>query len=134
MKKLRKTSRSESVTSNGFPPDQVRGDPPAGHSPSLDTSSSNRSDMLRACRRAAALRRALPCARRLGWVRGAIAALEEAQRHMDERCGAAVDRVSEEEFNRIFDEEQAKVCAILDQFAAIRERDEWPPEIYFGGN
>jgi len=134
MKKLRKASRSESVTSNGFPPDQVRGDPPAGHSPSLDTSSSNRSDMLRACRRAAALRRALPCARRFGWVRGAIAALEEAQRQMDERCGAAVDRVSEEEFNRICDEEQAKVCAILDQFAAIRERDEWPPEAFFGGH
>ena len=71
---------------------------------------------------------------RVAWLRGAIAALEEAQRHMDERCGAAVDRVSEEEFNRICDEEQAKVCAILDQFAAIRERDEWPPEVYFGGN
>ena len=128
------------MTSNGFPPDQVRGDPPAGHSPSLDTSSSNRSDMLRACRRAAALRRALPCARRFGhkarvaWVRSAIAALEEAQRQMDERCGAAVDRVSEEEFNRICDEEQAKVCAILDQFAAVRERDEWPPEAFFGGH
>lgn len=70
---------------------------------------------------------------RVAWVRGAIAALEEAQRHMDDRCGAAVDRVSEEEFNRIFDEEQAKVCAILDQFAAVRERDEWPPEIDWGG-
>jgi hypothetical protein len=67
-------------------------------------------------------------------VRGAIAALEQAQRQMDERCGAAVGRVSEEEFNRICDEEQAKVCAILDQFAAVRERNEWPPEIYFGGN
>ena len=83
--------------------------------------------------------------RRLG-ARGAIAALEQAQRHMDvlaqsvrgtdeqgTRCSAAVDRVSEKEFNRIFDEEQAKVSAILDQFAAIRQRDEWPPEIYFGG-
>ena len=70
---------------------------------------------------------------RVAWVRGAIAALEQAQRQMDDRCSTAVDRVSEEEFNRIFDEEQAKVSALLDQFAAIRERDEWPPEIYFGG-
>ena len=83
---------------------------------------------------------------RVAWVRGAIAALEQAQRHMDvlaqsvrgtdeqgTRCSGAVDRVSEAEFNRIFDEEQAKVSAILDQFAAIRQRDEWPPEIYFGG-
>jgi hypothetical protein len=97
---------------------------------------------------------------RVAWVRETVAALIEAQRRMDAlaqsvrgtdeqgalaqsvrgtdeqgtRCSAAVDRVSEEEFNRIFDEEQAKVSAILDQFAAIRERDEWPPEIYFGGN
>lgn len=70
---------------------------------------------------------------RTAWVRGAIAALEEAQRQMDERCRAAVNRVSEEEFNRIFDEEQAKVSAILDQFAAVRERDEWPPEADWGG-
>jgi hypothetical protein len=97
---------------------------------------------------------------RVAWVRETVAALIEAQRRMDAlaqsvrgtdeqgalaqsvrgtdeqgtRCSAAVDRVSEEEFNRIFDEEQAKVSAILDQFAAIRERDEWPPEVYFGGN
>jgi hypothetical protein len=83
---------------------------------------------------------------RVAWVRGAIAALEQAQRQMDvlaqsvrgtdeqgTRCSAAVDRASEAEFNRIFDEEQAKVSALLDQFAAIRERGEWPPEIYFGG-
>jgi hypothetical protein len=62
--------------------------------------------------------------------------LAQSVRGTDEqgtRCCAAVDRVSEAEFNRIFDEEQAKVSAILDQFAAIRQRDEWPPEIYFGG-
>ena len=83
---------------------------------------------------------------RVAWVRETVAALIEAQRHMDvlaqsvrgtdeqgTRCSAAVDRVSEKEFSRIFDEEQAKVSAILDQFDAIRERDEWPPEIYFGG-
>jgi TPP-dependent indolepyruvate ferredoxin oxidoreductase alpha subunit len=74
------------------------------------------------------------CAKaRTAWVRGAIASLKEAQRQMDERCSAAVDRVSEEEFNRIFDREQAKVSAILAQFDAVRERQEWPPEIVWGG-
>ena len=71
---------------------------------------------------------------RVAWVRGAIAALEQAQRQMDERCRAAVNRVSEEEFNRISDEEQAKVCAILDQLNAVGEREEWPPEIVWGGH
>lgn len=71
---------------------------------------------------------------RLAWVRGAIAALKEAQRHMDERCMAAVDRVPEAEFNRIFEEEQAKVSAILDELNAVKDHDRWPPELYFGGN
>jgi hypothetical protein len=64
-------------------------------------------------------------------VRGAVAELREAQRQMDERCDAAVDRVSEDEFNRIFDEEQAKVCAILDQLHAVRDHDRWPPHLYW---
>lgn len=69
---------------------------------------------------------------RVAWVRETIAALREAQRQMDERCGAAVDSVSEEEFERIFDEEQAKVCAILAQLNAVRDHDRWPPHLYFG--
>ena len=71
---------------------------------------------------------------RVAWVKGTVAALAEAQRRMDERCMAAVNRVSEEEFNRIFDEEQAKVCAILDQLNAVRDYDQWPPELVWGGN
>jgi hypothetical protein len=70
---------------------------------------------------------------RVAWVSGAIAALEVAERQMHERCRAAVNRVSEEEFNRIFDEEQAKVSAILDQLHAARDHDRWPAELYFGG-
>jgi hypothetical protein len=70
---------------------------------------------------------------RVAWMKGSVAALAEAQRHMDERCSAAVDRVPEAEFNRIFDEEQAKVEAILNQLNAVCDLVEWPPEIDFGG-
>ena len=59
-------------------------------------------------------------------------ALREAQRQMDERCDAAVNRVSEKEFQRIFDEEQAKVCALLQQLAAVIEHDRCPDHLYFG--
>lgn len=67
------------------------------------------------------------------WVRETVEALRRAQAHMDERCLDAVDRVPEAEFSRIFDEEQAKVCAILDQLHAVRDHDRWPRHLYFGG-
>lgn len=70
---------------------------------------------------------------RIAWVSKTMAALRAAQRAMDQRCDAAVDQVSEEEFERICDEEQAKVCAILDQLHAVRDRDEWPRELHWGG-
>jgi hypothetical protein len=70
---------------------------------------------------------------RVAWVKETMAALAEAQRHMDKRCLAAVERVPDEEFHRIFDEEQAKVSAILDQLHAVRDHDRWPAELYFGG-
>lgn len=72
-------------------------------------------------------------AARVGWIKETIAALAKAQRQMDERCMAAVDRVSEVEFERIFDEEQAKVCVFLDQLHAVRDHDRWPPHLYRGG-
>jgi hypothetical protein len=67
------------------------------------------------------------------WVSETVAALQAAHKAMDERCLAAVGRVPEAEFERIFDEEQVKVCAILDQLNAVRERDEWPQHLYSGG-
>jgi hypothetical protein len=70
---------------------------------------------------------------RVAWVRETVAALQAAHKAMDERCLAAVGRVPEEEFERICDEEQAKVCAILDQLNVAGERDEWPRHLYFGG-
>ena len=68
---------------------------------------------------------------RATWVTDTIAALRAANRHMDERCMAAVNRVPEEEFERIFDEEQAKVCAILDQLHAVRDHDRWPAHLHW---
>jgi hypothetical protein len=52
---------------------------------------------------------------------------------MDQRCEAAVDRLSEEAFERLFDEEQAKVKAFLLPLRAAAERDVWPRELYWGG-
>ena len=70
---------------------------------------------------------------RCTWVKATVAKLCEAQRQMDEVCRAAVERLGEEEFNRLFDEEEAKVAAIRAQLDAVIEHDEWPRELYFGG-
>ena len=43
-----------------------------------------------------------------------------------------LERLDEEEFERLFDEEEAKVEAIRAQLDAVIERDEWPRELYFG--
>jgi hypothetical protein len=45
----------------------------------------------------------------------------------------AVDRLSEEAFERLFQAEEAKVDAIRAQIDAVIERDLWPPELYWGG-
>jgi hypothetical protein len=70
---------------------------------------------------------------RVAWVSETMAAWGEAQRRMDERCRAVAELVSEDEFNRIFDEEQAKVDAIRAQIEAVIRGDRWPPALYFGG-
>lgn len=72
-------------------------------------------------------------AARVAWVRQTSAALRDAQRQMDERCDAAVERLDEEEFERLCDLEQAKVDAIRAQLQAVIERDGWPRELYFSG-
>jgi TorA maturation chaperone TorD len=78
--------------------------------------------------------RAAECqAARAAWVKEAMAAWEKAQREMDRRCDEAVGQVSEEEFNRLFEAEQAKVCALLDQLRAAADHDQWPKHLYFGG-
>ena len=70
---------------------------------------------------------------RLAWVRATTAAWREAQRAMDQRCCEAVDRISEEAFHALFQEEQAKVDAIRAPLIAVAERDVWPSELYFSG-
>jgi hypothetical protein len=68
---------------------------------------------------------------RVAWMGETLAAWGEAQRQMHERCKASVDRVSEDEFNRIFDEEQAKVDAIRARIDAVVEHNRWPPELHW---
>jgi hypothetical protein len=52
-------------------------------------------------------------------------------REMDDKCMEAVDRLTEEEFNRLCDEEQAKVDALRALLEDVIERDRWPREMHF---
>src|SRR5438045_4026531 len=70
---------------------------------------------------------------RCAWVTRQVAAWDEAMRAMGERCMAAVETMSEEAFDRLCDEEEAKVAAIRAPLNAVIERDEWPRELHWGG-
>ena len=70
--------------------------------------------------------------KRAAWVSRTSEALARAQRQMDARCDAAVGKVSEAAFNRLFDEEQAKVCAFLNPLRAAAHEDRWPRHLYWG--
>lgn len=72
-------------------------------------------------------------AARLAWARDTAAAWLRAQQEMDRRCSAAVDRVSKEEFDRLFEAKQAKVAALRAQLDAVIDDDRWPPHLHFGG-
>jgi hypothetical protein len=68
---------------------------------------------------------------RCAWVKEKIAAMAAAQRARDARCDEAADRLSEEEFERLCDEEQAKVDAIRAQLDDVVEHDKWPRDLYW---
>ena len=68
---------------------------------------------------------------RAAWVRETAAAWREAQRQMDDRCSEAAGRLSEEAFERLCDEEEAKVDAFRAPLRAVAERDVWPRELYW---
>ena len=70
-------------------------------------------------------------AARVAWSRETLDRWSAAMRAMDERCSAAVGRLGEEEFNRLFEEEQAKVDAIRALLDDAIEKDLWPKELYF---
>jgi hypothetical protein len=70
---------------------------------------------------------------RQAWAIRTTAAWREAQRQMDDRCTEAVDRLSEEAFERLFEAEEAKVDAIRAQIDSVIDRDLWPKELYWGG-
>jgi hypothetical protein len=69
---------------------------------------------------------------RAAWVKETAAAWREAQRQMDDRCDEAVDRLSQEEFERLLDEEEAKVDAFRAPLKTAAERDLWPRHLYWG--
>ena len=70
---------------------------------------------------------------RASWVRKTAAAWRDAQRRMDERCDAALDRLSEDEFELLCDGEEAKIDAFRAPLKAAADRDVWPRELYLGG-
>ena len=71
-------------------------------------------------------------ASRMAWVKATVAKWREAQREMDDRCGEAVKRLSEEEFERLCDAEEAKIDAFRKPVKDAAERDLWPKALYFG--
>jgi hypothetical protein len=70
---------------------------------------------------------------RVAWFRETSDAWLKAQHEMDDRCTAAVDRVTEQEFNLLFDAEQAKVDAIRAPLQAVVDEDRWPRHLHFSG-
>lgn len=71
-------------------------------------------------------------AARIGWVEATHAAWLKAQRQMDDYLTAIVGEVSEEEFERLCDEEEAKVDAIRAVVEDAAYNDRWPKHLYFG--
>ena len=72
-------------------------------------------------------------AARIAWARRTSAAWLKAHHEMDDRLGEAVEQLSEEEFERMCDAEEAKVDAMMAQLRAAIDEDKWPPELYFSG-
>jgi hypothetical protein len=70
-------------------------------------------------------------AARIAWIKETIAAFRQAQEEMDERCSAAVGTVSEEEFERPCEEEEAKVELFRGPLFALRDHGLWPRHLYW---
>ena len=55
-----------------------------------------------------------------------------ARRAMDGRLTAIAGEVSRQEFDRLFDEEQAKVDAIRVEIEDVAKNGRWPGHLYWG--
>jgi hypothetical protein len=71
-------------------------------------------------------------AARVSWAKAATFRWADAMKEMDRRCGEAAETLDEEAFERLLDEEQAKVDAIRAEIDAVIHHDKWPRELYFG--
>jgi dissimilatory sulfite reductase (desulfoviridin) alpha/beta subunit len=67
---------------------------------------------------------------RVAWIKETTDAWGKAQKAMDDRLTEAVMRVSEEEFDRMFDEEQAKVDALREPMMRAYKEDAWPRALH----
>ena len=70
--------------------------------------------------------------KRVAWVKATMAAWRGAERAMDKRCMEALDLLSEEEFERLVEEEEAKIELFRGPIKAAADRGLWPREMYFG--
>ena len=70
-------------------------------------------------------------AERVAWVRETSAALREAWRERDDSCTEAVERLSEKEFDLLFEAEEAKVEMIFAQLRAVADHDRWPRHLHW---
>jgi len=72
-------------------------------------------------------------AARIAWVKRTGDAWLAAHRALDDRLGEAVERLSEEAFERLCEAEFARVDAMMAQLRAAVDEDRWPRELYVGG-
>jgi hypothetical protein len=70
-------------------------------------------------------------AERAAWARKTCRAWADAQHEMHEFLVGMVTKVSEEEFERLCDEQQAKVDAIHQPIKDVAERDMWPRHLHW---
>ncbi|MEO5774345.1 MAG: hypothetical protein ABIQ32_09550 [Sphingomicrobium sp.] len=68
---------------------------------------------------------------RVTWIKEMEVKFRDTQRECDERCMEAVDRLSEDDFNALFEAEEAKVNAIRDALVAVAEHDKWPRHLHW---
>ena len=71
--------------------------------------------------------------RRAAWAKETAAAMREAHRAMDERLGEAAHRLSEEEFERLCEEEEAKIDVFRAPMMDAAHHDRWPRHLHVGG-
>ena len=70
-------------------------------------------------------------AARVAWCMATLARWRAALDHQMKHCMDSVEKLDDEAFERLCDEEQAKVDAIRAELDAVIEHDRWPAHLYW---